>query len=332
MDVRCNIETWPFERPFRFSGHVWTESEVIVVEISDGEHTGRGEASGVYYKQETPQGMAREVEAFVRDRSAFTRDDLLAGLPSGGARNALDCALWDLEARRADVPVWRLAGQSAPKPLLTTYTLGADAADAMVANAEQHPAARCFKLKLVGDGLDAERVAAVRRGRPDAWIGVDGNQAFTPNTLMALAPALLNADVQLLEQPFPVGSEAWMGECRTGIPTAADESAVDLEDLGRLREHFDMINLKLDKSGGLTRALQMAAEARRLGFGLMVGNMGGTSLAMAPAFVLAQICDLADLDGPTVLDKDRVPGVTYIDGRIDCGDAVWGSRLAAHRT
>ena len=329
MDIRCHIETWPFVRPFRFSGHVWTESEVIVVEICDGGQTGRGEACGVYYKQETPQGMVRQVEAFVRDRPPFTRDDLLAHLPSGGARNALDCALWDLEARRADVPVWRLAGQSEPKPLLTTYTLGADAPDAMVANAEQHPEARCFKLKLVGDGLDAERVGAVRRRRPDAWIGVDGNQAFTPDSLKALVPTLLSADVRLLEQPFPVGSEAWMAECRIGIPTAADESAVELEDLGRLREHFDMINLKLDKSGGLTRALQMAAEARRLGFGLMVGNMGGTSLAMAPAFVLAQVCDLADLDGPTVLAKDRSPGVSYIDGRIDCGEDVWGSRSAA---
>jgi L-alanine-DL-glutamate epimerase-like enolase superfamily enzyme len=270
--------------------------------------------------------MAGAVEA-ARDfvEAGPTREALRAHLPPGGPRNALDCALWELEAAQAGQPAWRLAQAEPPHPLLTTYTVGADTPDAMAEGARDYVGARAIKLKLLGDGQDAERVAAVRRARPDAWIGVDANQGFSLETLKALTPALVAADVKLIEQPLPIGAEADLDGYASPIPLAADESVQGLADVAALPGRFQVMNIKLDKCGGLTEGLLMAHEAKRLGLQVMVGNMTGTSLAMAPSYILGQHCDVVDLDGPMFLKADRVPGVRYVDGYIHCDEAVWGA-------
>jgi len=257
--------------------------------------------------------------------AGIDRESLRDLLPAGGARNAVDCALWELEARRAGVPVWQLAGLAAPLPLVTTYTLGADTPEQMAHNARMLSGARALKLKLLGDESDAARVRAVRAARTDVWLGVDANQGFTRASLERLLPVLMQARVELIEQPFPIGREQELAGLGTSIPIAADESIQDLGDLQRLARWFDVVNIKLDKCGGLTEALRMATEAHRLDLRVMVGNMVGTSLAMAPAFLLGQLCDVVDLDGPMFLTADRVPGVSYDSGKICCPPEVWGA-------
>ncbi|MGH8240873.1 MAG: enolase C-terminal domain-like protein, partial [Steroidobacteraceae bacterium] len=252
-------------------------------------------------------------------------------MPPGGARNAVDCALWELESRRASVPVWSLAGlRAAPRRLVTTFTLGADDPAVMARGARERTEARSLKLKLTGQlDLDIARVRAVRAARPDAWIGVDANQGFAIAELDALAAAMVEQNVSLIEQPLARGREADLQGYRSPIPLAADESALSFTDLAALVGRFQIVNIKLDKCGGLTEGLAMAAEARRLGLGVMVGNMVGTSLAMAPAFVLGQLCDVVDLDGPTFLARDRVPGILYERGEVWCGEEVWGAPRAS---
>lgn len=324
------VERLQLAAPFRISGYVIEHTDAVVVTLSDGAHRGRGEASGVYYLGDDSERMVATIEA---NRAAIEggvdRASLQQLLPPGGARNALDCALWELAAQRAGQPVWRLAGLPPPKPLLTTFTLGADDPQVMAQGARNYAQARSLKLKLTGDlDLDIARVRAVRAARPDTWIGVDANQGFTRDALEPLVAALVEARVALLEQPLARGREADLDGFISPIPIAADESALGLADVPGLVGCFDMVNIKLDKCGGLTEALAMAAEARRLGLGVMVGNMVGSSLAMAPAFVLGQVCDVVDLDGPTFLIQDRTPGVVYSNGMVTCGDEVWGSLRA----
>jgi L-alanine-DL-glutamate epimerase-like enolase superfamily enzyme len=199
----------------------------------------------------------------------------------------------------------------------------------MAATAHRYAGVRAIKLKLLGDGLDAERVRAVRRERPDVWLGVDANQGFTPESLDATWPALLACNVRLVEQPFPVGHDAWLTECSRAIPFGADESLQALDDLDRIADLYDVVNIKLDKCGGLTEGLDIARRARSRDLKVMVGNMTGTSLGMAPAFVLGQLCDVVDLDGPIFLARDYIPGVTYRDGHIEIPTPFWG-RTATH--
>jgi L-alanine-DL-glutamate epimerase-like enolase superfamily enzyme len=195
----------------------------------------------------------------------------------------------------------------------------------MAAGAAGFREARAIKLKLTGESTDAERVRAVRSVRPDAWLAVDANQGFTVEHLRTLLPVLIEARVELIEQPFPVGREPTLDELRCPIPIAADESVQSLSDIPGILGRFQVVNIKLDKCGGLTEALAMAREAGRLGLGVMVGNMVGTSLAMAPAYVIGQLCQVVDLDGPLLLRNDRSPGVTYQDGYICCDERVWGA-------
>jgi L-alanine-DL-glutamate epimerase-like enolase superfamily enzyme len=328
LDV--NVETLRLAQPFHISGYVFREQEVVVATLEDGAHRGRGEASGVYYLGDTAQKMIAEIEA-VRDRieSGIDRKTLQALLPPGGSRNAIDCAMWELDAQRAGTAVWSLAGVAAPKPLVTTFTLGADSPEAMVAGARKYAQARSLKLKLTGElTLDIARVRAVRAARPEAWMGVDANQGYTINLLDALIEVLLEQRVSLLEQPLQRGREADLDGYKSSIPLAADESALSLKDLAGLVNRFDIVNIKLDKCGGLTEALAMAREARRLGLGVMVGNMVGSSLAMAPGFVVGQLCDVVDLDGPIFLAEDRKPSVVYEKGTIWCPESVWGGAHA----
>jgi L-alanine-DL-glutamate epimerase-like enolase superfamily enzyme len=318
-------------QPFRISGHVFETADVVVVTVSDGERSGRGEGGGVYYLDDD---LAHMLDALDGAQAAIkrgpSREELRAILPPGGARNAVDCALWDLEAARSGQPVWKLAGLSAPMPLRTTFTLGADRPEKMAEGARDYAQARAIKIKLTGEiDLDIGRVKAVRKARPDAWLGVDGNQGFGIGDLDALVAALHEQGVSLLEQPLARGRDADLAGYRSLVPIAGDESIISLADVATAVGRFDVINIKLDKCGGLTEALLMATEARRHGLGVMVGNMIGTSLAMAPAFVLGQLCDVVDLDGPTFLLEDRAVAVEYHDGEVWAGPAVWGAGSAA---
>jgi len=319
-------EDWSLAAPFRISGQVFHSIEIVVVTVRSGGIFGRGEACGVGYKNDTaPRMLSQLIEIAAQTGDGLTREDVQQRLPAGGARNALDCALWELEARQQQRPVWRLAGVESPRPLLTTFTVGADTPDAMAARARAYAGARAVKIKLTGEDLDAQRVRAVRNACPHAWLGVDANQGYSRERFVKLIPQLVDADVKLVEQPFPIGREADMEGLECPIPTAADESVQTVADLPALVGRFDMVNIKLDKCGGLTHALLMAQEARRLGLRLMVGNMIGTSWAMASAFVVGQGCEIVDLDGPLLLSADRQPAVRYRDGYIDCPDEVWGS-------
>jgi L-alanine-DL-glutamate epimerase-like enolase superfamily enzyme len=237
--------------------------------------------------------------------------------------------LWDLDAKRAGKPVWELAGLGAPKPLLTTYTVGAEDPAVMAQRASEFVGARAIKLKLTDDDSNAERVLAVRKARPDVWLMVDANQGFTRESFARLLPTFVEARVDVVEQPFPVGNEAWLDGLARPIQLAADESVLDRNDLAKMVGRVDVINIKLDKCGGLTEALAIAHEARELGFKLMVGNMGGSSLAMAPSFVVGQLCDVVDLDGPVNLLADYLPSVEYQDGRIWCPESLWGGPSVA---
>ena len=328
LDVRN--EPLRMKAPFRITGYTFHDPLATLVTLRDGAHIGRGEASGVYYLHDTPEGMLATLESHREAIEAgLDREALRTLLPAGGARNALDCALWELEAQRAGKAVWQLAGVQSPRPLLTTFTVGADTPEAMAAGAQGYAQARAIKLKLTGEAdLDIARVRAVRAARPDVWLGVDANQGYVADTLQRLLPALVDARVALLEQPCARGREAELDGFDHVIPIAADESVQGLDEVDALVGRFDVVNIKLDKCGGLTEGLLIAERARALGLQVMVGNMLGTSWAMAPAFVLGQQCDVVDLDGPLFLAKDHTPGVVYRDGMLSCDDAVWGGAQA----
>ncbi|MGF7151170.1 L-alanine-DL-glutamate epimerase-like enolase superfamily enzyme [Sphingomonas zeicaulis] len=324
--LTLSVERFPYHRPFRISGHVFTETALLVAELSDGLHRGRGEGAGVYYLGDDIGHMLIQAES-VRPaiEGGATRAELQHLLPPGGARNAIDCAFWDLEAKQAGKPVWQLAGLEAPRPLRSTLTLGADAPAAMAEAALAIDPAAPVKVKLTGDvEEDLARIIAIRAARPEAWIGVDANQGYTLKTLPRLLPTLLEAKVAQLEQPLARGREADLDGLERPLPFIADESALSLADTEGLVGRFDAVNIKLDKCGGLTEGLAIARQARTLGLEVMVGNMMGSSLSMAPSHLVGQLCDIVDLDGPTFLACDRVPGVAYQNGMILCPPAIWG--------
>jgi L-alanine-DL-glutamate epimerase-like enolase superfamily enzyme len=325
VTVSARLERWPYKVPFRITGYDWTESELVYVEITRDGARGRGECAGVYYKEDSPAHCLSEIE---RVKAAIERGAERRNLPEllgpGGARNALDCAFWDLEAKLQVRPVWQLAGLQPPRALLTTYTIGADTPQVMAQRARDFSEAKALKLKLTGTPDDAERVRAVRQARADVWLAVDANQGFTRDAFVQLLPVLQEARVQLIEQPFPADRDYDMDGLRSPIPVAADESAQTEEHLDQLVNRFDVVNIKLDKCGGLTAALAMAARATQLGLKVMVGNMMGTSIAMAPAFLVGQLGTVTDLDGPLLLRDDRRPCVEYSGGNIWCDETVWG--------
>ena len=288
---------------------------------------GRGEGEGVYYRGDTPQLALTLIESLrTRIEAGISRDSLQALLPPGGARNALDCALWEPEAKLTGRPAWQIAGLERPKPLPTTLTCGAETPEKMAAMAMGYTKARAIKLKLTGEALDAERVRAVREARQDVWLGIDANQGFTREFLEWIMPVLIETRVQLIEQPFPIGQESLLDGFQSPIPIAADESVQSLADIPGLVGRFSVANIKLDKCGGLTEGLAMARASRELGLDVMVGNMLGTSLAMAPAFLVGQLCHIVDLDGPVFLKTDRAITVDYADGFIRCPEMLWGNR------
>ncbi len=331
VKLQVDVEKLRLAAPFRISGYVFEDQDVVVATLIDGRNRGRGEASGVYYLKDSAESMVAAIEA-VRPaiEGGIDRAGLQKLLPPGGARNAIDCALWDLDSRRSGRPAWQLAGLPSPKPLLTTFTLGAEDPEVMAAGARKYAQARALKLKLTGQlDLDAARVRAVRAARPEVWMGVDANQGYSIEALPALIETLIAERISLLEQPLKRGREADLDGFSSPVPIAADESALNMGDLAGLAGRFQVVNIKLDKCGGLTEGLAMAHEARRLGLKVMVGNMVGSSLAMAPAFVLGQLCDVVDLDGPIFLAQDRTPSIVYSHGNVWSGDEVWGGAQSA---
>jgi len=327
LSLSVEVESFRFAEPFRISGHVFDTGDVLVATLDDGEHRGRGEGCGVYYLGDDLAHMQSEIERVRKAVEAGpSREELRGILPPGGARNALDAALWELEASRTGKPVWALAGLPEPRPVRTTFTIGADDPEAMAAKAARYAHARSIKVKLTGDlPLDIARVAAIRAARLDVWLGVDGNQGFGRADLDALCTALVEHNVSLLEQPLARGREADLDEFDAPLPMAGDESLLSLADVSGAKGRFDVVNIKLDKCGGLTEGLLMADAARALGLGVMVGTMMCTSMGTATGFVLGQVCDLVDLDGPTFLTRDREPSVSYAEGMLFAGPEVWGS-------
>jgi L-alanine-DL-glutamate epimerase-like enolase superfamily enzyme len=319
------VEQWPLKAPFRIAGYEFTQCDLIVMSLEESGSTGMGEAAGVYYHHETPEIMQAQIEEIRSEiEVGIDRMALRELLPAGGARNALDCALWDLEAKLTGIPAWKRAGlNAAPAPLLTTYTIGADTPDSMAATARSYAPAPRIKMKLTGED-DAARVRAVRAARPDAWIAVDANQAFTRASLEALMPTLRACDVQLIEQPVKIGAEAELDDLRSPIPLAADESLQGLGDVAALKGRFDIANVKLDKCGGVTEALMMVDAIRAAGLRPMIGCMEGTSLAMMPGCLVGQLCEFVDMDGAMFLKNDRAASMQYENGWVRCPNSGWG--------
>jgi L-alanine-DL-glutamate epimerase-like enolase superfamily enzyme len=326
LTLRTEIEQWPLAMPFRITGYTFYAIDVLVVSLEKDGQVGRGEAAGIYYKNDKPVSMIKQIESLRTTIEAkISRDSLQKMLPPGGARNALDCALWDLEAKLSRQFAWQIAGLENPRPLLTTFTCAADDPERMAATARAYTNARAIKLKLTGEPIDSERVRAVRKAREDVWLGIDANQGFTHASLEQLMPMLIEMRVALIEQPFPIGQEALLDGFQSPIPIAADESAQTITDIPELVGRFNCVNIKLDKCGGLTEGLAMVRTARNCGLDTMVGNMIGTSLAMAPAFLVGQLCQVVDLDGPVFLKGDRALAVQYAHGLIMCPAMLWGN-------
>ncbi|MBP6796654.1 MAG: dipeptide epimerase [Luteimonas sp.] len=307
---------WKLKEPFAIARGVRSEARVVIVELHEDGRIGRGEAAGVGYKGETPDGMLAQI-AQVRPaiEAGCDRRDLQALLPAGGARHALDAAMWDLEAKRTGVPAWRRAGAPQWKPVDSAVTIGIRGIDAYEAAARGYANHPWIKVK-VGTGSPLEAVAAVRRGAPHARLIVDANQSWSVDELQAYVPQLQPLRIDLIEQPVAVGPDRGLAGYASAIPLCADESLSTEGDLPGLVGRYQFVNIKLDKVGGLTAGLALAVAARDAGFRLMVGCMLGGSVSVAPGMVLAQQCEVCDLDGPWLQAEDWPQGMVYEQGRM----------------
>ncbi len=324
MKVSAAAERWPLAAPFAIARGVKKHAEVVVATIDDGRWQGRGEC--VPYPR-YGESVA-EVHAWLNGFAGpFERRALLAEVPPGAARNAIDCALWDLAAQRAGRPAWELAGVPPPNPCATAYTLGLDAPAAMAAAAAAVRRRPLLKLKLGSGDIDADiaRLRAVRRASP-ARLVVDANEAWSLPELEAFMPAAQAAGVALVEQPLAATADAALAGRRFPVPLAADESIHDGANLAEVAERYQAVNIKLDKAGGLTQALALARKARAMQLDIVLGCMVGTSLAMVPALLLATFAKVVDLDGPLLLARDRSPGLAYEGGQVAWRRGVWGWR------
>ena len=324
-DLSVTVESFPIAGRFVIARGAKTEARVVVATVSDGQLAGRGECVPYARYGESVEGV---IEAICSVAGAVAggadRHALQSLLPAGAARNAVDCALWDLDAKRTGFPAYRLAGLDRLSPATTAFTLSVGTPDEMGAAARAAAERPILKIKLAGEG-DAARLAAVREGAPESQLIVDANEAWEEADLERNIDICLKYRVSLIEQPLPAGHDARLATIRRAVPVCADESAHTAEGLAALADRYDVVNIKLDKTGGLTAALAMAEEAQRLGLGVMVGCMVGTSLAMAPAMLLAGRARFVDLDGPLLLAKDRAPGLRY-EGSIvwPPEPALWG--------
>jgi L-Ala-D/L-Glu epimerase len=326
MELSVRIERWPLAGAFTISRGTKTEAIVVVAELTDGIHRGRGESVPYARYGETPDGIVAAIAAMAPAlRQDLSRTDLQGAMPAGAARNALDCAYWDVNAKAAGRRAYQLAGLVAPEPRVTAYTISLAAPAAMAAAAERAAHRPLLKVKLGAGEGDGARIAAVRRAALRAELIVDANEGWTADNLAQNLAACADAGVTLIEQPLPEGKDDALARIKRAIPVCADESVHDRASLEALAGKYDAVNIKLDKTGGLTEALATAAEAERRGFAIMVGCMVATSLAMAPAMLVAQRARVVDLDGPLLLARDRAEGLRY-DGSLAYppGAALWG--------
>ena len=323
--LRCEVESFPIAGRFVIARGAKTEARVVVATIEADGFTGRGECVPYPRYDETPDSVVAAIESVRAEiEGGAERASLQDLLPPGAARNALDCALWDLEAKVTGVPAHITAGVPTPGPVVTAYTISVGTPEAMAEAASRAAARPLLKVKLAGAG-DHERIAAVRAAAPNSTLIVDANEAWAPADLEPLLAACAAAGVALVEQPLPAGEDAALAAIAHPVPICADESAHGLHGLAALRDRYDAINVKLDKTGGLTEALAVLAEAERLGFSIMIGCMVGTSLAMAPALLLAGRAAFVDLDGPLLLARDRPEGLTFEGSTLmPAGPSLWG--------
>jgi L-alanine-DL-glutamate epimerase-like enolase superfamily enzyme len=324
-ELTGRIERWPIAGSFTISRGAKTEAVVVVAQISSAGHTGRGECVPYPRYGETPEAALAAILAVQEPlRGGLDRQALQAAMAAGAARNAVDCALLDLEAKRAGLRVWELLGRPAPRPCTTAFTISLGTPDAMAAATARAAHRPLLKIKLGGDG-DVARITAVRKEAPESELIVDANEAWTPANLEQNLAACAQAGVTLVEQPLPAGQDGALAKIRRPIAVCADESVHDLTSLEALRGRYDAVNIKLDKAGGLTEALAMADAAQALGFEIMVGCMVATSLSMAPAMLIAQQARFVDLDGPLLLAGDRDDGLRYDESTVyPPGAALWG--------
>jgi L-alanine-DL-glutamate epimerase-like enolase superfamily enzyme len=327
--LAVTVERWPIAGSFTISRGAKTEAVVMVAKLADGRHHGRGECVPYARYGESIESVTAAIEGLrPAIEAGLDRTGLQKAIPAGAARNALDCALWDLAAKRAGKPAYQLAGLAPPRALTTAYTISLGSPAEMTVAAEKAATRALLKVKLGGDdsdGGDPERIAAVRRAAPKAALIVDANEGWSPQNLAANLAACAAAGVELVEQPLPADADAALASRSRPIPVCADESVHGRASLAGLKGKYDAINIKLDKTGGLTEALAMAAEAERIGFTLMVGCMVATSLAMAPAMLLAQRARYVDLDGPLLLARDRPDGLRYAGSQVAPPEpALWG--------
>lgn len=322
LRITATVERWPVAGQFVIARGVKTHVDVLVVAVSDGAHMGYGEGTAIYYRGESAEACLSQVSQIIDQLEPLeanaAREKAQHLLPPGAARNALDCALWDLAAKAAGLPLWRYAGfAEVPRALQTAFTISLGDADAMEADAAKAAASGygLLKLKLTGTG-DRNRVAAVRAGAPDARLIVDANESWNGFDIAAEAAALAELGVEMIEQPLPAGLDVMLSDVRSPLPILADESCHAAADVARLATYYDGVNIKLDKAGGLTEAMKLADAAEAAGLKIMVGCMLSTSLGIAPALLVAQRGHWVDLDGPALLAEDREGGFRFEGGTI----------------
>lgn len=323
--ISVHIENWMALIPFRISRHTWEDFPSVVCEIAQDELIGRGESLGVYYLGDTEKTMLAQIESIAGQLvDGASRQDLLDLLPPGGARCAVDAALWDLEAQLSGTSAWQAAGVST-EPVETVFTIGLEAEpEDMAARAVAAADLTLFKVKLNND-RPIERIAAIHDARPDARLVIDVNEGWEFEQLRDVAPKLADYGVRMIEQPLKRGHDEALEGYDSPLPLCADESCQHAGELKQIASRYQMINIKLDKSGGLTHGLELAAAARDMQLGIMVGCMGGTSLSMAPMHVLAHKADFVDIDGPLLLKNDRLDGLIYDKGMVSLPEKrFWG--------
>ena len=326
LEIAARIESWPIAGSFSIARGSRTEALVVVAEVTDGMHRGRGECVPYPRYEETPEGVKAALDAIAPRivSGELDRIGLQDAMPAGAARNAIDCALWDLEAKRQGKRAWTLAGRTPPRPVRTAFTISLASPEKMAEDAGKAAHMPLLKVKLGGLG-DKERLAAVRTAAPASELIVDANEAWEDDQLESMLESCAERGVVLVEQPLPAGRDRRLGEIERPVPVCADESIHDRASLPALADCYDVINIKLDKTGGLTEALALSELAMEQGFDIMVGCMVGTSLAMAPALIVAQDATIVDLDAPLLLKEDRITALSY-DGAVvqPPPAALWG--------
>jgi L-Ala-D/L-Glu epimerase / N-acetyl-D-glutamate racemase len=324
MRIDAHEQSWPLDKPFRIARGSRTEARVVVVTVTNGQYTGRGEAVPIARYGQTVESVSAQIES-IKSEKSLDRQKMQRLLPAGAARNALDCALWDLETKVSGKRAWELANIPIVPEVETSFTISLDTPAAMAAAARANSTAPILKLKLRGDDVDLARVEAVREAAPAARLLIDANESWSPEHFREVAPLLGQFGVELIEQPFPADADEVLETLDHPVPVCADESCHISADLPRLTNRYEVINVKLDKTGGLTEALLLVERAREAGFKLLIGCMVCTSLGIAPARLLASAADYVDLDGPLLLAGDRHHGLSYQGGKIGIPPReLWG--------